>query len=63
MSSSEASLDTLLLDHDSSIAALRKDLGDLPTYIDDIWLLRYVLSFDNLSERVEAIRKCIKWRS
>ena len=65
MSSSETtSLDTLLLEHAASIAALRKDLGaELPTYFDDIWLLRYVLSFDILSERVDAIKKSIKWRS
>jgi hypothetical protein len=64
MSSDETkSLDALLTEHSASIAALRSELGaDLPAYFDEIWLLRYVLSFDVLAERIDAAKKCIKWR-
>ena len=67
VSSSPGSLDKLLLDNSVAINSLRKALGEtittLPIFIDDIWLLRYVLSFDKIDERIDAANKCIKWRN
>ena len=61
-------LDTLLATHSIDVKALRTELGaalpalagGVPT--DDIFLLRFVLSFDDLKARVDALRKCISWR-
>jgi hypothetical protein len=67
--SSTANLDGLLSAHADAITALRTALGsELPvaeknsTVWDDIWLLRYVLSFDSLAKREESVRKCVAWR-
>jgi len=57
------SVDQLLFTHAAAIAALRADLGSAaPPQYDDIWLLRYVLSFPVAQERIEALRKGIAWR-
>ena len=58
------SLETLLSTHAAAIASLRAELGaDLPECYDSLWLLRYVLSFPQVPERVEALRKGIAWRA
>ena len=54
----------LLSTHAPAIAALRADLGaDLPDCYDDIWLLRYALSYPAAPERAAALRKGIAWRA
>lgn len=56
-------LDPLLLKHKADIADLRAALGtELPAYWDDIWLLRFCLSFSETAERLSAIRTCISYR-
>ena len=56
-------LDPLLTSRKTDIDALRVSVADiLPTYWDDIWLLRYVLSFPDESERIQAVRTCVAWR-
>ena len=58
----ETPLADLLSAHAPAIAALRADLGEsLPACYDDIWLLRYALSFPT-PERAAALRKGIAWR-
>lgn len=57
------SVDQLLATHAASITALRAELGaGLPAYYDDLWLLRYVLSFP-VPERTDALRKGVAWRA
>lgn len=58
------SLDPLLSTHKEDIRALRVALGDsLPATWDDVWLLRYCLSFPDAAERVGAVRSCIGYRN
>ena len=58
------SLAQLLATHAPAIADLRAELGDaLPALYDNVWLLRYVLSFPAAPERAEALRKGIAWRA
>lgn len=53
----------------SDIAALRAKLGDaLPASQpgddwDDLWLLRYCLSFKTLADRAAAVQKCLAYRA
>jgi hypothetical protein len=56
-------LDELLKQHRAEIDSLSKLLQDVlgPEY-DDIWLLRYILSFKSAKEAEEACRFCIEWR-
>jgi len=57
-------LDDQLDANAAALRMLRAELGaELPASWDDIWLLRYVLSFPDAGERVEAARKSIKWRA
>lgn len=56
-------LDPLLLNHKAAITELRAALGtELPDYWDDIWLLRFCLSFSGFAERLSAVRSCISYR-
>ena len=64
LTSMAVSLDVLLSAHKEDIGALRVALGDsLPANWDDVWLLRYCLSFQDAAERVGAVRSCIGYRS
>lgn len=57
------SLPELLATHAADIAAARADMGAaLPACYDDLWLLRYCLSFPVAAERAEALRKGVAWR-
>lgn len=57
------SIDALLAEHAAAIAALRAALGaELPAHWDDLFLLRYVLSFAE-AERAAAVRKALAWRA
>jgi hypothetical protein len=59
-----AALDPLLLSHAPAISALRARIAaDLPPEWDDIWLLRYVLSFPDGDECAAKVRECVAWRS
>jgi len=61
--SGAASLDDLLADHKEGIRKLKEELGEkMPKQWDEIWLLRYCLSFPNAVERLQAALKCIAWR-
>ena len=64
----EQTLDALLAAHAADIARLRSDVAptELPPQWDDVWLLRYVLSFpgtENAVKRVELVRQCVAWRA
>ena len=55
-----ASLDDLLREHSTSISSLRQSLA---CQVDDVWLLRYVLSFkDDLPAAIHAAKAAITWR-
>ncbi len=58
-------LEELFAAHAPAIAALRAELGEgaLPPPWDDLWLLRYVLSFDTAAERAPAVRECLAYRA
>ena len=62
-------IDQLLLTHQEAIAALRVAVPEIPvapagsTDWDDVWLLRWIMSFPDVSERNEALRKAIAWRA
>lgn len=63
-------IDELLVENKDEIAKLRKLLGsDLPKettefpYYDDIFLLRYILSFVKAEDSVERVKKTIAWRN
>ena len=64
------SLDSLLSSHAADTAALRAALGATlppatlspPLLYDDIWLLRFCLSFQG-DARAQAARDCISWRT
>ena len=67
MSASSApppSIDALLAAHAAAIAALRAALNkdELPDHWDDIYLLRYCLSFAE-PERAANVRKALAWRA
>jgi len=48
----QENIDELLKQHAEAIAALRCSLGhDLPATWDELWLLRFVLSFEDISKR------------
>lgn len=56
-------LDALLAQHTAAIGALRTALGDgLPAGWDDVWLLRFVLSYAEDGARLEAALKCAAYR-
>jgi hypothetical protein len=62
------SLDELLSAHGASISALRADVlppataGGAP--IDDVFLLRFVLSFpEGGTARADALKRCVEWRT
>lgn len=56
-------VDELLRLHAPALTALRASLGAaLPATWDELWLLRYCLSFDDADKRADAARKCIAWR-
>ena len=58
-----APLDALLAAHAPAIAALRAPLAaKLPAHWDDIYLLRYCLSYPE-PERAAAVRKALAWRA
>ena len=57
-----APLDPLLAKHQADISALRAAVGPLPSYWDDIWLLRYCLSFPDAEERQAAVKTCVAYR-
>ena len=57
------SFDELLTQHAPAIATLREALStELPASWDDIYLLRYVLSFAE-HERAATVRKALAWRA
>lgn len=57
------SIDELLAAHAPAVAALRAALAaELPAHWDDIFLLRYVLSFPE-PERAATVRKALAWRA
>lgn len=63
-----SSLSDLLSTHAAAIAELRAAVSPPPVAggvpIDDLFLLRYVLSFtEGLKARADALRKCIEWRA
>jgi hypothetical protein len=69
MTADQENVDELLATHAKAIAELRASLGSLLppqtegcTDWDDIWLLRYCLSFSLAAERVTAATKCLAWR-
>ena len=61
-------IDTLLAEHKAAIDELRQLLGDqLPKtdafpFYDDIWLLRYVLSFKTAAKALKPAQVTIEWR-
>jgi len=63
-----ANIDDLLKKHAADVAELRLSLGkDLPVtkkfpYYDDIWLLRYILSFKTAKKALKPAQICIAWR-
>lgn len=58
------SIDSLLATHAAAITALRGEVAsELPSHWDEIYLLRYVLSFPVAAERADAIRKALAWRA
>jgi len=64
----EQTLDALLAARAADISRLRYDVAptELPPQWDDVWLLRYVLSFpgtENAVKRVELVRQCVAWRA
>jgi hypothetical protein len=67
--SNQPDLDELLAREAGAIAATRSALADelprqetLVSAWDDVWLLRYVLSYKEEDKRVGAIRACMAWR-
>ncbi len=60
-------VDLLLELHKDTLAATKalcpdiKPQADFP-YFDDLWFLRYVLSFKQADKAAEAIHKCVAWR-
>ena len=69
MTAQQPNVDELLAAHATPIAELRASLGELlpaqtegSTDWDDLWLLRYCLSFSLAAERVTAATKCLAWR-
>jgi len=57
------SIDALLAAHAPAIASLRAALAaELPAHWDDIYLLRYCLSFPE-PERAATVRKALAWRA
>ncbi len=53
----------LTAQHREEIDLLRKELGaEIDKSFDDLVLLRYILSFKQVGEAAEAIRKAIAWR-
>jgi len=59
-------LDALLAARRDDIAALRAAAAaeaPLPALVDEIFLLRYVLSFPTPDARADALRKCLAWRA
>jgi hypothetical protein len=64
MAAAPTPLAQLYAEHAASIAALRAELGaDLPQLYDDLYLLRYTLSYPSAPERTAALRKGIAWRA
>ena len=67
----QANVDELLAKHAADIVALRAAVPELPpvnaletgTDWDDIWLLRWVLSYPDVEARVEALKKAIVYRT
>jgi hypothetical protein len=61
-------IDELLGQYAPEISALRESVKEIPpatddsTDWDDIWLLRWVLSYDDSTAREEALRKAIAYR-
>ena len=56
-------LDPLLELHGPAIAALKAKIGaDLPKLWDEIWLLRFILSFPDPELTEKRVRDCIRWR-
>ena len=59
-----SALPDLLATHAAAIASLRAELSaELPAAYDDVYLLRYCLSFPAPPERAAALRKGIAWRA
>jgi len=58
------SLDDLLREHRGIISALRRSLAvEVEAQVDDVWLLRYALSFkDDLPAAIQAAKAAITWR-
>ena len=68
--SSATTIDELLVTHAAAIAALRAAVPEIPPHSaectdwDDLWLLRWVLSFPKSeTDRAAALREAIAWRA
>lgn len=63
----QENVDTLLEQHKDAIAAVRKacpeiqEIAEFPFY-DNIWFLRYMLSFKEVGKATEAAKKAFVWR-
>ena len=64
------SIDSLLVEHKAAIEELREAVADcLPQdseFYDDIFLLRFVLTWEKkggLAESSDAVRKTVEWRT
>jgi hypothetical protein len=61
-------IDKLFELHKETVAATKALCPDVHPqaefpYFDDLWFLRYVLSFKQADKAAEAIRKCLAWRA
>lgn len=59
-------VDKLLHDHAGVLQELRDSLSiqELPMYVDDVWLLRYILSYKcKVKAATDAARRALEWRS